>query len=56
LWDSVTGDCLHVFEDHKLAVYALKFNPTGRWIATGSSDGWLHIYDVKVRYVVVVNP
>ncbi|KAJ7860520.1 WD40 repeat-like protein [Mycena leptocephala] len=49
LWDSVTGDCLHVFEDHKLAVYALKFNPTGRWIATGSSDGWLHIYDVKAR-------
>jgi transducin (beta)-like 1 len=49
LWDSVTGECLKTFEDHKRPVYALKFNPTGRWLATGSGDGWLHIYDVKVR-------
>ncbi|KAJ6520391.1 WD40 repeat-like protein [Mycena sanguinolenta] len=49
LWDSVTGDCLKTFSDHKRPVYALKFNPTGRWIATGSGDGWLHIYDVKER-------
>ncbi|KAJ7302109.1 WD40 repeat-like protein [Mycena albidolilacea] len=49
LWDSVTGECLHVFEDHKLPVYALRFSPTGRWVATGSSDGWLHVYDVKAR-------
>ncbi|KAF8204464.1 WD40-repeat-containing domain protein [Mycena galopus ATCC 62051] len=47
LWDSVTGECLKTFSDHKRPVYALKFNPTGRWIATGSGDGWLHIYDVK---------
>ncbi|KAJ6611485.1 WD40 repeat-like protein [Mycena sp. CBHHK59/15] len=49
LWDSVTGECLKVFSDHKRPVYALKFNPTGRWIATGSGDGWLYIYDVKAR-------
>ncbi|KAJ7664938.1 WD40 repeat-like protein [Mycena rosella] len=49
LWDSVTGECLQVFSDHKRPVYALKFNPTGRYIATGSGDGWLHIYDVKDR-------
>ncbi|KAK7039430.1 F-box-like/WD repeat-containing protein TBL1Y [Favolaschia claudopus] len=49
LWDSVTGECLHIFEDHKLPVYALKFSPSGRWIATGGSDGWLHVYDVKAR-------
>ncbi|KAJ7110376.1 WD40 repeat-like protein [Mycena crocata] len=49
LWDSVTGECLKVFTDHKRPVYALKFNPTGRWIATGSGDGWLHVYDVKAR-------
>ncbi|KAJ6541800.1 WD40 repeat-like protein [Mycena capillaripes] len=52
LWDSVTGECLQVFSDHKRPVYALKFNPTGRWIATGSGDGWLHIYDVKAREIV----
>ncbi|KAJ7235085.1 WD40 repeat-like protein [Mycena haematopus] len=49
LWDSVTGESLHVFEDHKLPIYTLKFSPTGRWVATGSSDGWLHVYDVKAR-------
>ncbi|KAJ7292731.1 WD40 repeat-like protein [Mycena rebaudengoi] len=49
LWDSVTGDCLKVFTDHKRPVYALRFSPSGRWLATGSGDGWLHIYDVKAR-------
>ncbi|KAF7347355.1 F-box-like/WD repeat-containing protein TBL1Y [Mycena venus] len=49
LWDSVTGECLKMFSDHKRPVYALKFSPTGRWVATGSGDGWLHIYDVKER-------
>ncbi|KAJ6516812.1 WD40 repeat-like protein [Mycena vitilis] len=49
LWDSVTGECLQIFEDHQLPVYALKFSPTGRWIATGGADGWLRIYDVKSR-------
>ncbi|KAJ7242580.1 WD40-repeat-containing domain protein [Mycena haematopus] len=49
LWDSVTGDCLKTFSDHKRPVYALKFSPTGHWMATGSGDGWLHVYDVKER-------
>ncbi|EPQ60333.1 WD40 repeat-like protein [Gloeophyllum trabeum ATCC 11539] len=47
LWDSVTGDCLKVFQDHKRPVYALSFSPEGKWLATGSGDGWLHIYDVQ---------
>ncbi|KZT30916.1 WD40 repeat-like protein [Neolentinus lepideus HHB14362 ss-1] len=47
LWDSVTGDCLKVFSDHRRPVYALSFSPEGKWLATGSGDGWLHIYDVK---------
>ncbi|KAJ7157165.1 WD40 repeat-like protein [Mycena filopes] len=52
LWDSVTGECLKVFSDHKRPVYALKFHPTGRWLATGSGDGWVHIYDVKARDMI----
>ncbi|KAJ6486065.1 WD40 repeat-like protein [Mycena vitilis] len=52
LWDTVTGDCLQVFSDHKRPVYALKFNPTGRWLATGSGDGWMHVYDMKEREMV----
>ncbi|KAG5716340.1 F-box-like/WD repeat-containing protein TBL1XR1 [Termitomyces sp. T112] len=46
LWDSVTGRCLKVFSDHKRPVYTLSFSPNGRWLATGSGDGWMHIYSV----------
>ncbi|KAJ7741048.1 WD40 repeat-like protein [Mycena metata] len=52
LWDSVTGECLKVFSDHKRPVYALKFHPSGRLLATGSGDGWVHIYDVRARDMV----
>lgn len=48
LWDSVTGECLRVFQDHKRLVYALAFSPDARFFATGGADGWLHVYDVKV--------
>ena len=50
LWDSVTGECLRVFQDHKRHVYALAFSPDARFFATGGADGWLHVYDVKVSY------
>ncbi|KAJ7069045.1 WD40 repeat-like protein [Mycena belliarum] len=49
LWDSVTGECLQVFTDHKRPIYTLKFSPSGRHVATGSGDGWLHVYDVVER-------
>ncbi|RDB29531.1 F-box-like/WD repeat-containing protein TBL1Y [Hypsizygus marmoreus] len=49
LWDSVTGECLKTFADHKRPVYALAFSPDGSWLATGSGDGWLHIYDVLAQ-------
>jgi transducin (beta)-like 1 len=48
LWDSVTGDCLKVFMDHKRPLYTLSFSPDGYWLATGSGDGWLHIYNCEV--------
>ncbi|TFK17056.1 WD40 repeat-like protein [Coprinopsis marcescibilis] len=47
LWDSVTGQCLHVIEDHKRPVYAIAFSPNGQFFATGGGDGWLHIFDMK---------
>ncbi|KAF7302932.1 hypothetical protein MKEN_01255700 [Mycena kentingensis (nom. inval.)] len=49
LWDSLTGACLHIFNDHKGKVFCLRFSPDGRWLASGSADGWLHVYDVKSR-------
>lgn len=48
LWDSVTGQCLKVFSDHRRPVYALAVSPDGSWLATGSGDGWLHVYDLGV--------
>lgn len=51
LWDTVTGECLKVFADHKRSVYALSFCPDGNWLATGSGDGWVHVYDVQVSSV-----
>nr|GAT45993.1 predicted protein [Mycena chlorophos] len=49
LWDSVTGACLHIFADHKRPIYTLKISPDHRWLATGSGDGWLHVYDLENR-------
>ena len=52
LWDSVTGECLHVFRDHRRPLYALTFSPDGKLIATGSGDGWMHIYYTRVRFTL----
>lgn len=52
LWDSVTGECLHVFRDHRRPLYALTFSPDGKLIATGSGDGWMHIYCTRVRFTL----
>ncbi|KAI8990549.1 WD40 repeat-like protein [Trametes punicea] len=49
LWDSVTGQCLRVFHDHKSHVYNLAFRPDGLHFATVGGDGWLHVYDVQTR-------
>ena len=51
VWDSVTGDCLCSFDDHKKNVYALAFSPDGRHIATAGGDGCLHIYDIRVSLI-----
>ncbi|KAI0669777.1 WD40 repeat-like protein [Trametes maxima] len=48
LWDSVTGQCLRVFEDHKTHVYNLAVSPDGQHFATAGGDGWLFVYDVRV--------
>ncbi|KAK2461515.1 hypothetical protein APHAL10511_005978 [Amanita phalloides] len=49
IWDSVTGECLKVFADHRRPLFSLTFSPNGKWLATGSGDGWLHIYSVQTR-------
>lgn len=56
LWNSATGQCLKVFLDHKRPVYALTFSPDGKWLGTGSGDGWLHIYSVKANFHFTLLP
>ncbi|KAI0639523.1 WD40 repeat-like protein [Trametes polyzona] len=48
LWDTVTGQCLRIFHDHRGVVYNLTFSPDGRRFATAGGDGWMHVYDVRV--------
>ncbi|KAF8899132.1 WD40-repeat-containing domain protein [Infundibulicybe gibba] len=49
IWDSVTGECLKIFTDHRRPVYTLTFSPNGRLFATGGGDGWLHVYSTRTR-------
>lgn len=36
-----------------MAIFALAFSPDARFFTTGSGDGWLHVYDVKVMLFIV---
>ncbi|KAF9654443.1 WD40 repeat-like protein [Thelephora ganbajun] len=48
IWNSITGECLKVFTDHtESLLFALAFCPSGRWLATGGSDGDIHVYDMQ---------
>ena len=49
LWDADSGACLKIFTDHIRPIYTLSFSPDGHWLATGSGDGYLHVYSVMVR-------
>ncbi|KAJ3575235.1 hypothetical protein NP233_g1241 [Leucocoprinus birnbaumii] len=47
IWDPTTGQCVKLLEDHARPVYTLTFSPDGKWLATGSGDGWVHVYWIK---------
>ncbi|KAK7058554.1 hypothetical protein VNI00_002190 [Paramarasmius palmivorus] len=47
IWDTITGQCLHRFSEHKRPVYAVAVAPNRFWMATGGGDGWLHVYNLK---------
>ncbi|KAI0825010.1 WD40 repeat-like protein [Trametes gibbosa] len=49
LWDSVTGQCLREFDDHKGSVFSLAFSPNGKQFATAGGDGHLFIYNVQTK-------
>lgn len=46
LQDRCTGEELRTFRDHRAAVTCVAFDPTGKFVASGSRDGRLLVYDV----------
>lgn len=50
LWDADLGTCLYTFSRHTDFVYSLGFSPgLGTYLATGSNDGKMCVWDIKVR-------
>lgn len=52
LWDLTKPEPIHMFNAQKQALHRLCFSPDGRWLAGGSSDGVVKIWDVEH----IVNP
>lgn len=44
----------HSLEGHTEPVYSVAFNPDGKLLATGSFDGCVHIWSVKVLSLVLL--
>lgn len=52
LWDADKGTCLYTFSRHTDFVYSLGFSPgIGKYLATGSNDGKMCVWDIKVSSV-----
>jgi transducin (beta)-like 1 len=48
LWDASRGTCLRVFAENTKPLFSITFSPEGRFVATGSEDGYLYIYNTAV--------
>jgi WD40 repeat protein len=45
IWETATGRCVAQLEGHPAAVRGAAFSPNGRWLATGSADGTILLWD-----------
>ncbi|KAF8528107.1 WD40 repeat-like protein [Hysterangium stoloniferum] len=45
LWEASKGTCLRVFTDNTKSLFSITFSPEGRFVAAGSEDGYLYIYN-----------
>lgn len=48
LWDSISGDCIHTFDEKIGKVYTIAWSPDGRWLVTGTDSGWTNVYSTEV--------
>jgi transducin (beta)-like 1 len=51
LWDVERGNCLHTLMKHTEPVYSVAFSPDGRYLATGSFDKCVNIWNIAVRNI-----
>lgn len=47
LWDPESGRCMHTLRKHSQPVYSVTFSPDAQFIATGSFDEKLYVWNVK---------
>lgn len=54
LWDVERGVCVHTLTKHQEPVYSVAFSPDGKYLASGSFDKCVHIWNTQVMPVVPV--
>lgn len=47
VWDMRIGECVQMFEGNEADINAVKFNPTGDAIVTGSDDATCRLFDMR---------
>lgn len=48
LWDVERGVCVHTLTKHQEPVYSVAFSPDGQYLASGSFDKCVHIWNTQV--------
>ena len=49
MYRSSSSKCVHLFTDQKGSARHLAFHPGGNWIAAGTSDSKVKVFDVRMK-------
>lgn len=52
LWDVERGVCTHTLTKHQEPVYSVAFSPDGKYLASGSFDKCVHIWNTQVTPLI----
>ena len=55
LWDIEHGVCIHTLTRHQEPVYSVAFSPDGAFLASGSFDKCVHIWNVQVSHLTYLD-